>query len=244
MKTASALLADQLKSALAEACCDSCGTMSKKTGKKVCCADEKKHEEAKAGKVHYTTVADLKKAAETGEDLGSIISKRVQTEDCHFLYIFPDAEKAKNFVEEGKKKYGWRFEADGVVAGMITRAFADSVASKFGGEDIIRAGITDPKRPKKTEGIEPFLAKLLKVEAESHTHPFIKRCVAAMTGKDGSKDPHDPKALSSAFAICTASKKRHPDAAKEKAKEGVPAGRMKTYEKALSVARKARHAEK
>jgi len=76
--------------------------------------------------------------------------------------------------------------------------------------------------------------------ADRHTHPFIKRCVAAMTGKEGSKDPHKPAQLSSAFAICVASKKKHPGAAKEKAKEGVPEKKMAAYEKALSVARKAR----
>lgn len=79
--------------------------------------------------------------------------------------------------------------------------------------------------------------------AERHAHPFVKRCVAELTAKGGSRDPHKPAQLSSAFAICVASKKKHPGAAKEKAKEGVSEKKMTAYEKALAVARKARAAK-
>lgn len=68
---------------------------------------------------------------------------------------------------------------------------------------------------------------------EHHTSAFIQRCVAAMTAK-GEKD------LSRAFAICTAAQKKHPEAAKEKAKEGVPKARVKQFEKALKLGREAR----
>lgn len=71
---------------------------------------------------------------------------------------------------------------------------------------------------------------------ESTTHPFIKRCVAAMT-KDSDPDSAD---VSKAFAVCTAQMKRSPKAAKAKKKEGVPEGRMADYERALSKARKDR----
>lgn len=247
MKTASQVLADQLAATLSEACCDSCGTMSKKTGKKVCCGGHGKPKtEAKAGKVHYAVVADLKKAAETGESLDDLMKKRYQTEENHFLYIFPDDKKAKEFAEEAGKKYGWKIQTEGHVAGMITKAFADEVAAKFGGKDVMRETIYSPEA--KALEITPFLKRCFdavtdptppatKTEAaEKHTHPFIKRCVAARAQKAGA----NPAALSRSFAICTAAKKAHPGAAKEKAKEGVPEKRMGQYEKALATARAAR----
>ena len=74
-------------------------------------------------------------------------------------------------------------------------------------------------------------------EAEkSTTHPFVKRCVAAIT-QSGQRDPKKKGELGSAFAICKAQQQKSPKAAKAKAKEGVPAARMKQYEKALKQAR-------
>lgn len=67
------------------------------------------------------------------------------------------------------------------------------------------------------------------------THPFIKRCVAAMTKGKGSG-----ASVSRAFAVCTASKDKNPEAAAEKEAEGVPKKRMSQYEKALTSAKKAR----
>lgn len=64
---------------------------------------------------------------------------------------------------------------------------------------------------------------------EHHTHAFIQRCVAAITKDQPGMD------TSRAFAICTSAKKKHPSAAKEKAKEGVKG--VKGYEKALKKGR-------
>ena len=69
---------------------------------------------------------------------------------------------------------------------------------------------------------------------EHHTHAFVQRCVASIT----SKSPGMP--TDQAFAICQVSKKKNPGAAKQKAKEGVPAGRVAGYEAALAKGRKER----
>ena len=66
---------------------------------------------------------------------------------------------------------------------------------------------------------------------EHHTHAFIQRCVAAISEKNPGMD------TGRAFAICTASKQKHPAAAKAKAKEGVPSERVKGYEAALKRGR-------
>jgi len=137
MRSAADIRAERLRASLTESCCDSCGTMSKKTGKKVCCADEKQEKQEKA-------------AAPTQVDDGQEIEVHV----------------------EAKEK--------------------------------------------------------------PTTHPFIKRCVAAITKND--EEP-DRAAVSRAFAICTAQKDRSPKAAKEKRREGVPKQRMADYERALSSAR-------
>lgn len=135
MKSAVEIRAERLRAALAEACCDDCGTASKKSGKKVCCGDKK------------------------------------------------DAEAAEV-------------------------------------EPVDHAGQEVPVR---TEAKE-----------KPTTHPFIKRCVAAITKDD--PEP-DRSAVSRAFAICTAQKQKSPQAAKDKKKEGVPKKRMADYERALSSAR-------
>lgn len=66
---------------------------------------------------------------------------------------------------------------------------------------------------------------------EHHTHAFVQRCVASIT----SKSPGMP--TDKAFAICQVSKKKNPGAAKQKAKEGVPKGRVAGYEAALKRGR-------
>jgi len=69
---------------------------------------------------------------------------------------------------------------------------------------------------------------------EHHTNAFVQRCVASITGQN----PGMP--TDRAFAICTVAKKKHPAAAKTKAKEGVPADRVKGFEAALDKGRKDR----
>jgi hypothetical protein len=74
-------------------------------------------------------------------------------------------------------------------------------------------------------------------EGEHHTHAFVQRCVGSITSKNPDMD------TSRAFAICQAQKKKSPEAAKEKAKEGVPAKRVGEFEKALEKGRAARNEE-
>jgi hypothetical protein len=240
VKTTAQILADQLIASLTEACCDHCGRMRKKSSKPMCCGGKKTFDPT----------------VEPRDEAPKPTIGKMATEENHFLYEFPSPEKAKAFAEEAKK-YGWPVVVEGAIAGMITKAFADEVAGKFDGKDLVREGLKDPRA--KESSITPFLMRCFeaatakpgdetKTEAkgqEKHTHPFIKRCVAAMTsGKSASRNASDPGQLSSAFAICTASKKQHPGAAKEKAKEGVPEKRMGQYEKALSKGREARAAAK
>jgi hypothetical protein len=143
VKSAAEIQAERLRSALTEACCDDCGTMTKKTGKKVCCGD-----------------------------------------------------KPKASVDRSP---GAEFE---------------------GGQDVQVRVTEEKKRPT--------------------THPFIKRCVAAITKSDENVERAE---LSRAFAICTAQMKKSPDAARAKKKEGVPADRMTDYESALKQARKKEEAD-
>ena len=140
MKTAMEIQAERLRETLTEACCDGCGTMSKKLGKKVCCGDKDKSKD--------------------------------KTSDT-------------------------------------------SVGPEFdGGQDVVVRVSEQKEKPT--------------------THPFIKRCVAAITQKDGEVDRDK---VSRAFALCTAQMKKSPKAAKAKKKEGVPADRMSDYESALKQAR-------
>ena len=74
---------------------------------------------------------------------------------------------------------------------------------------------------------------------ERGTPTFIKRCVDRMTSS-GKKDPSKPGQLSSAFAICTAAEKKHPEASAQKEKEGISDKRLKRYEGTLTKARRAR----
>jgi len=192
--TLAELQAERLRTALAEACCDSCGTVPKK-GKKECCSKKE-------------AAPRMEPESETGQDIV------VRMEQASFDYEFPDEESAKAFIDEAKT-FGWSFMQDGPRAKYSTKAFADDVAAKHGGRDT-RDSTTEAERPT--------------------THPFIKRCVAAITKKHGGKP--DRETVSRAFAICTAQKERSPKAAAAKKKEGVPKQRMKDYESALSSARK------
>jgi hypothetical protein len=60
----------------------------------------------------------------------------------------------------------------------------------------------------------------------------------------GQIDPEKKGDLSKAFAICTAAKKKHPGAARQKAKEGVPKERVREYETALKMGRESRARER
>lgn len=185
------LQADRLRAALAEACCDACGTVPKNGKKKDCCASKKPER--------------MEPESETGQDI------IVRMEQASFDYEFPDEKSAAAFVDEAKE-FGWSFAQDGQRAKCSAKAFADTVAAKHGGRDT------------RTEAERPT------------THPFIKRCVAAITKSQGGKP--DRESVSRAFAICTAQQQRSPKAAAAKKKEGVPEKRMQDYEAALASARK------
>jgi hypothetical protein len=139
MKPAAEIQAERLRAALTEACCDDCGAMSKKTGKKVCCSPDKKSKD----------------------------------------------------------------QASDLAVGPASEA----------GQDV-PVRIEEKQRPT--------------------THPFVKRCVAAITKDDPEVERSE---LSRAFAICTAQMKKSPQAAKAKKKEGVSHERMADYERALADAR-------
>jgi len=89
----------------------------------------------------------------------------------------------------------------------------------------VTSALTDPIE----EGKPPAVSK--GPGGEHHTHAFIQRCVAAISEKNPGME------TGRAFAICTTSKQKHPAAAKEKAKEGVPKDRVKGYETALKRGR-------
>lgn len=201
MRSMNEMRIDDLRAALAEACCDNCGAV----GKAKRCCDKKGAPERIAPE------------SETGQDV------IVRTEEAHFIYEFPSESRAKSFVREAES-LGWRFLRQGKLAGMMTKAAADELAAKYGGADSVSPHLSDA-----------FRAQIQnEAKEKSTTHPFIKRCVAAITGKDAEPDRAE---VSRAFAICTAQKKRSPKAAAAKKKEGVPKARMADYERALSSAR-------